>query len=170
MPMVNTYSVHVCLHLGMINKCQSLVAQIRKNLPSMQETQIQSLDHKDPQEKGMTTRSSILAWKIPWTEEPGKLQSSSVRFSCSIVSLCDPMDCSTPGFPILHQLLELTQTHVYWVSDAIQPSHPLSSPSPPAFNLSQHQSLFLGVMNCIHGVAKNQTWLSDLQFQLFLVP
>ena len=55
------------------------------------------------------------------------------------VRLCDPMDCSTPGFPVHHQLPELTQTHVRWVSDAIQPSHPLLSPSPPAFNLSQHQ-------------------------------
>ena len=61
----------------------------------------------------------------------------SVTQSCSI--LCDPMDCSTPGFPVLHHLLELVQTHVHWVSDAIQPSHPLSSPPPPAFNLSQHQ-------------------------------
>jgi len=52
------------------------------------------------------------------------------------------MDCSMPGFPAHHQLPELTQTHVHWVSDAIQPSHPLSSPSPPAFNLSQHQGLF----------------------------
>ena len=52
------------------------------------------------------------------------------------------MDCSTPGFPVLHQLLELAQIHVHWVSDAIQSSHPLSSHSPPAFNLSQHQGLF----------------------------
>ena len=52
------------------------------------------------------------------------------------------MDCSTPGLPVHHQLLELTQTHVHWVSDAIQPSHPLSPPSPPTFNLSQHQGLF----------------------------
>ena len=52
------------------------------------------------------------------------------------------MDCSTPGFPIHHQLLEFTQTHVHRVSDAIQSSHPLSSPSPPAFNISQHQGLF----------------------------
>ena len=52
------------------------------------------------------------------------------------------MDCSTSGFPLYHQLLELAQTHVHWVSDTIQPSHPLSSPSPPAFNLSQHQGLF----------------------------
>jgi len=54
-------------------------------------------------------------------------------------ALCDPADCSTPGFPVLHHLPELAQTHVHWVSDAIQPSHPLSSLSPPAFNLSQHQ-------------------------------
>ena len=58
------------------------------------------------------------------------------------LTLCDPMDCSTPGFPVHYQLLEFTQTHVHSVSDAIQPSHPLSSPSPPAFNLSQHQGLF----------------------------
>ena len=52
------------------------------------------------------------------------------------------MDCSTPGFPVHHQFPERAQTHVHWVSDTIQPSHPLSSPSPPAFSLSQHQSLF----------------------------
>ena len=52
------------------------------------------------------------------------------------------MDCSTPGLPVHHQLPESTQTHVHWVGDTIQPSHPLSSPSPPAFNLSQHQGLF----------------------------
>ena len=56
--------------------------------------------------------------------------------------ICDPMDCSTPGFHVLHYLLELAQTHVHWVSDAIQPAHPLLSPSPPAFNLFQHQGLF----------------------------
>ena len=60
----------------------------------------------------------------------------------SHVQLCNPMDCSTPGFPVHHQLLELAQTHVHRVSEAIQPSHPLSSPSLPAFNLSQHQGLF----------------------------
>ena len=68
------------------------------------------------------------------------LQFSSVTQSC--LTLCNPMDCSTPGFPVHHQLPELTQTHVHWVGDAIQPSHPLSSPSPPAFNLSHHQGLF----------------------------
>ena len=58
------------------------------------------------------------------------------------LTLCDPMNCRTPGLPVHHQLLEFTQTHVHRVSDAIQPSHPLSSPSPPAPNPSQHQSLF----------------------------
>ena len=57
------------------------------------------------------------------------------------LTLCNPMDCSTPGFPVHHQLPEPAQTHVHQVSDAIQPSHPLSSPSPPALNLSQHQGL-----------------------------
>ena len=65
---------------------------------------------------------------------------SSVAQSCP--TLCDPMNRSTPGLPVHHQLLMSTQTHVHWVSDAIQLSHPLSSPSPPALNLSQHQGLF----------------------------
>ena len=82
---------------------------------------------------------------------------SSVTQSCP--TLYDPVDCSTPGLPVHHQLLEFTQTHVHWVSDAIQPSHPLSSPSPPAFNLSQHQGLFKWV-NSSHQVAK------VLEFQL----
>ena len=77
------------------------------------------------------------------------LQFSSVQFSRSVMSvtqsyptLCDPVDCSTPGFPVHHQLPELAQTHVHQVCDAIQPSHPLLSPSPPAFNLSQNQGLY----------------------------
>ena len=81
----------------------------------------------------------------------------SVQFSSvqllSCVWLCDPMNCSTPGLPVHHQLLEFTQTHVYWVSDAIQPSHLLSSPSPPAPNPSQHQGLFQWV-NFWHELAK----------------
>ena len=67
-------------------------------------------------------------------------QVSSVAQSCP--TLCDPMNSSTQGLPVRHQLPEPTQTHIHWVSDAIQPSHPLSSPSPPALNLSQHQGLF----------------------------
>ena len=84
-------------------------------------------------------------------------QFSSVTQSCP--TLCDPMNCSTPGLPVYHQLPEFTQTHVHWVSDAIQPSHPLSSPSPPAPNPSQNQSLFQWV-NSSHEVAK------VLEFQL----
>ena len=67
---------------------------------------------------------------------------SSVQFSRSAVSDCDVTDCSTLGFPVHHQLPQLAQTHVHWDSDSIQPSPPLSSSSPPAFNLSQHQGLF----------------------------
>ena len=67
-------------------------------------------------------------------------QFSSVSQSC--LTLCDPMECSMPGLPVHHQLLEFTQTHVHCVGDAIQPSHFLSSPSPLAFNLSQHQGFF----------------------------
>ena len=79
------------------------------------------------------------------------VQFSSVTQSCP--TLCDPMNRSTPGLPAHHQLPEFTQTHVHRVSDAIQPSHPLSSPSPPAPNPSQHQGLFQGI-NSSHEVAK----------------
>jgi len=70
----------------------------------------------------------------------GSVQFCLVAQSC--LTLCDPMNRSTPGLPVHHQLPEFTQTHVHRVGDAIQPSHPLSSPSPPAPNSSQHQSLF----------------------------
>ena len=79
------------------------------------------------------------------------VQFSSVAQSCP--TLCNPMNCSTPGLPVHHQLPEFTQTHVHRVGDAIQPCHPLSSPSPPAPNPSQHQSLFQWV-NSSHEVAK----------------
>ena len=82
---------------------------------------------------------------------------SSAAQSC--LTLCNPMDCSIPGFPAHHQLLELALTHVHWVGDAIQPSHSLSVPSPPSFNLSQHQRLFKWVSSS-HQVAK------VLEFQL----
>ena len=73
--------------------------------------------------------------------------------SLNYVWLCEPMDCSMPGFPVLHHLLEFAQTHVHWMDDAIQPSHPLSSPSPLALNLSQHQGLSQWVSSS-HQVAK----------------
>ena len=84
-------------------------------------------------------------------------QFNSVAQSC--LTLCDPMNHTTPGLPVHHQLPEFTETHVHRVSDVIQPSHPLSSPSPPAPNPSQHQSLFQWV-NSSHEVAK------VLEFQL----
>ena len=195
-----------------------------------------------PLEKEIATHSRILAWTIPWTEDPGGLQSlgsqrvrhdwvtelnwtelntylhiilsvcyyffltfpslffgfltffgdfwyvdgtilekimptelkfsgfiangifsvslhqfSSVAQSCPI--LCNPVDCSTPGLPVHHQLLEFTENHVHWVGDTIQPSQPSLSPSPPALNLSQHQGLFKWVSTS-HQMAK------ILEFQL----
>ena len=79
-------------------------------------------------------------------------QFSSVAQLC--LTLCDPVDCSMPGLPVHHQLPQFTQTHVHWVGDAIQPSHPLSSPSSPAFNLSQQQGLFQWTSSS-HQVAKH---------------
>ena len=78
--------------------------------------------------------------RLEWGQNGEDQSVSSVAQSCP--TLCDPMNRSTPGLPVHHQLPEFTQTQVHWVSDAIQPSHPLSSPTPPALNPSQHQSLF----------------------------
>ena len=86
------------------------------------------------------------------------VQFISVTQSCP--TLCNPMDCIMPGLPVHHQLLEFTQTHVHRVRDAIQPSHLLSSPSPPALNLAQHQGLFKWVSSS-HQVAK----ILELQLQ-----
>ena len=122
----------------------------------------------------MAPNSSILALKIPWAEEPMGCKGLDMTehtyelvinlcvsnfclpFTCFILQFSSSVmsnslwahgDYSTRGFPVHHQLLELAQTHVHWVSDAIQPSHPLSSPS-PAFNFSKHQGLFQWV-SCI---------------------
>ena len=102
------------------------------------------------------TRHLFITHCNPWDVEKEDLFSSVVQ-SCP--TLCDPMNRSTPGLPVHHQLPEFTQTHVHWVSDAIPPSHPLSSPSPPAPNPSQHHSLFQWV-NSSHEMAK------VLEFQL----
>ena len=99
------------------------------------------------------TQSEVRA--IYWIDS--SVQFSSVAQSCP--TLCDPMNRSTPGLPVHHQLPEFTQTHIHRVGDAIQPSHPLSSPSPPSPNPSQHQSLYQWV-NSSHEVAK------VLEFQL----
>ena len=91
--------------------------------------------------------------KVNWND---RQLTQSVQFSSvtqSYPTLCNPMDCSMPGLPVHHQLPEFTQTHVHWVCDAIQPSHPLLSPSSPTFNLSQHQGVFKWVGSW-HQVAK----------------
>ena len=101
------------------------------------------------------------AWKMVELKDHQQLDMESI---CSVIqlclTLCDPMDWSTPGFPVHHQLLDLAQTHVHWVGDAIQPSHPLSSPSPPTFNLSQDLGPFQWVSS-LHQVAK----VLELQLQ-----
>ena len=113
-------------------------------------------------EVGGWVSSSSFYMFLPFTlflgfSRQGSVQFSSVSQLC--LTLCDPMNGSTPGFPVHHQLPELTQTHVHTVGDAIQPSHPLSSSSPPAFNLSQHQGLFQWISSS-HQVAR------VLEFQL----
>ena len=97
-----------------------------------------------------------------WATREAPVLSPPLRFSSvsqCCLTLCDPMECSTPGLPVHHQLQEFIQTHAHWVKDAIQPSHPLLSHSPPAFSLSQHQGLFKWVSSS-HQVAK------VLEFQL----
>ena len=99
----------------------------------------------------------LSTWAWPISFGLASVQLSSV--AQSYPTLWDPMNCSTPGLPVYHQLLESTQTHIHQVGDAIQPSHPLLSPSLPALNPSQHQGFFLWV-NSSHEVAK------VLEFQL----
>ena len=102
-------------------------------------------------------KQEIFLWRSFILKEGIIRSDQSVPQSCP--TLGDPMNCSTPGLPVHHQLPEFTETHVHRVDDAIQPSHSLSSPSPPAPNPSQHQSLFQWV-NSLHEVAK------VLEFQL----
>ena len=118
--------------------------------------------------RDQTHMSCISRQILLLSEPPGKPLHTTIFFSwrfefSSVTQSCptfyNPMDHGTPGLPVHHQLLEFNQTHVHWVGDAIQPSHPLSSPSPPAFNLSQHQGLFKWVSSS-HQVIK------VLEFQL----
>ena len=117
------------------------------------------------------SESTEACWALWWPKEfvpcLKNPQQSSVQFSSigqSCPTLCNSMDCGTPGLPVHCQLPEFSQTHVHWVGDAIQPSHPLSSPSPLAFNLSQHQGLFKWVSS-LHQVAKVLEF--QLQYQSF---
>ena len=136
----------------------SLVAPMLKNLPAMQQTWVWSLGQADTLETEMVTHSSIIAWEIPWTDESGRLQfmvsqrvekdwvTNTFTFTVLIVLLFFSHSAlsntfqthalHTPGFPVLHHFLELAQTHVHWVGDAVQPSRPLSSPLLPSVFLS----------------------------------
>ena len=116
---------------------------------------------RDLPNPGIVPGSPALQADALLSKPPGKhasVQFSSVAQLCP--TLCDPMNCSRPGLPVHHHLPEFTLTHIHRVHDAIQPSHPLSSPSPPAHNPSQHQSLFQWV-NSSHEVSK------VLELQLF---
>ena len=107
-------------------------------------------------------------WEKLWPCMAKRLQFSSVTQLC--LTICDPMDGSTPGFPILHHLPELAQTYDYWVGDAIQPSDPLSPPSPPAFDFSQHQGLFQWVSSSNHVAKVLELQLQYQSFQWMLRP
>ena len=162
------------------------MAQGVKNPPSFQENSVQSLGQEDCLEAEVATHSSILAWKIPWTEEPGGLQSMGwneldlieplrmceerqvcvqvtlVQLSRSVMSdSMPPVDCSTAGFTSHYKFQQLVQNHVHRVGDTIQLYYPLSSPFPPAFNLSQDQGFFQWVFSSHH-----MTKLLELQPQL----
>ena len=139
------------LFLVMIWKCLS-----RTPTRPLPPSHLPCLQHPYRYTWGGTETSSYQPPKRDW-KHIFSVRFSSVAQSCA--TLCDPMDCSTPGFPVHHQILELTQTHVHWVNDAIQPSHPLPCPSLPAFNLSQHQGLLKWVSSS-YQVAK------VLEFQL----
>ena len=101
-----------------------------------------------PSSPGVCSNPCPLSW---WYHPFSSFQFTSVAQSCP--TLCNSRDCSTPGFPVLHHLPDFAQTHVHWVDDTIQPSGPLSSPSPPAFSLSQYQGLLQWVSS-LHQVAK----------------
>ena len=148
-------------HLSLGFPCSSLV----KNPPAMWETWFDAWVGKIPGEGRVFWPGEFHGQYSPWghreldTTEWLSLSSSVSSVAQSCPTLCDPINCSTPGLPVYHQLPKFTQTHVHRVGDAIQPSHPLSSPSPPPPNPSQHQSLFQRV-NSSHEVAK------VLEFQL----
>ena len=118
---------------------------------SGERSRLQTCPHRLTASGAVYIRYTSVDWSL--------VQFDSVAQSCP--TLCDLMNRSTPGLPVHHQLLESTQTHVHQVGDAIQPSHPLSSPSPPAFSLSQHQGLFKWVSSS-HQVAKVSEFTSEV--------
>ena len=123
---------------------------IKPGSPTLQADSLSS----EPPEKHQNIKSGVVEKGVLWISKDTFI---TLCCCCSVTQSCltlfHPMDCSTPGSPVLHYLPKFAQTHVHWVSDAIQPFHPLSSPSPPAFNLSQYHGLFQWVSSS-HQVAK----------------
>ena len=128
-------------------KLRCLVLDIKFEMPKRIQVDESNSWINESGVQGRESRLKISIWEL------SVIQFSSVQLLSCVQTLCDPMDCSMSGLPVHHQLPEFTQTHVHRVSDAIQPSHPLFSPSPPTFNLSQHQGLFKWVSSS-HQVPK----------------
>ena len=140
------------------SKIQNIVSLMPKTMIKLGHNTESNFMKVPESNKNRFFRSALITWERKMGSIPvGKFQFSSIAQSCP--TLCDSKNRNTPGFPVHHRLLEFTQTHVHWVSDAIQPSHPLSSPSLPSLNLSQHQGFFKCVSSS-HQVAK------VLEFQL----
>ena len=133
-----------------INRIDHLTCLLR-NLYAGQEATELDMKQQTGSKSGKDDIKAVYYHSAYLTYMQSLVQFSSVAQSC--LTLCDPMNCSTPGLPVHHQLPESNQTHVHWVGDAIQPSHSLLSPSPPALNLYQHQGLFKWVSSS-HQVAK----------------
>jgi len=163
---------YICMHAKSLQLCPALFDSIDCSMP---DSSVHGILQARILEWVAMPSSRGSSWPRDWTcislwflhcrqilycwaaREAPSVQFSSVAQRC--LTLCDPMDCSTPGFPVHHQLRDLTQTQVHQDSDTIQPSHPLSSLSPPAFNLPQNWGLFKWVCSS-HQVAK------VLEFQL----
>ena len=133
--------------------------KMHDKVPPVSKRKVTPFIHSVHKEVLSTYHGCINVLFTPWNY----INESLLHCCYSLVWLCrtlwDPMDCSTPSFPVHHQLLEFTQTHVHQVGDAIQPSHPLSPPSPPAPNPSQHQSLFQWV-NSSHEVSDSKSFIN----------
>ena len=156
-----TNNFTICMEIQNTSNSQSNLEKEEwnwRNQPAWLQALIQSHSHQDSMVLAQRQKYRSMEQNRKPRDKSAHLSSvSSISQSCP--TLCDPMNCSTPGLPVHHQLPEFTQTHAHQVGDTIQPSHPLLSPSPPAPNPSQHQSLFQWV-NSSHEVAK------VLEFQL----
>ena len=126
--MCRDISTHICIYIyqfsSVTQSCPTLCDPMNGSMP------------------GLPVYHRLLEFTQTHVHQVCDYNFSKFRSVQSCLTLCNPMDCSTPGFPVHHQLQQFAQTHVHRVNDTIQPFHPLSSPSPPTFSLSQHQGLF----------------------------